>query len=115
MDRTTAEVLGEARDLIERGWCKYKLTDTEGNYCLRAAVGIAAGVYTKNEMGEVGFLPSIQCGLEAMKLDLRAVAALQGFLPEGFNSTVVFNDHPRTTKDDVLSVMNKAIAAEMAL
>jgi hypothetical protein len=111
MDVKTVEVLGEARDLIESGWCKGTLTDGEGSYCLRAAVGIAAGVYSIETSGDVGFLPSIDCGLEAMKRDLHAVQLLKDFLPEGTTSIVVFNDQSGTTKEDVLAVMDKAIAS----
>jgi hypothetical protein len=111
MDGTAVGVLGKARDLIESGWCKGSLTDGEGNYCLRAAVGIAAGVYTQSESGEVGFLPSIECGLEALKRDLHAVQLLKDFLPEGTTSIVIFNDQRGTTKEDVLAVMDKAIAS----
>ncbi len=106
------QVLEKARNLVEEGWCKYRLTDSEGNYCLKAAIGLAAGTYVKTDFG-VGFQRDHLSGLTLGQLrdDVAATRVLQEFLPEGFNSIPVFNDDPQTTQGDVLAVVDKAIAS----
>lgn len=114
------EVLAEARTIIEQGWNQYGNTDGRGNFCLKAAVGLAAGAYVLvNDGKEVAF-DRIQLNegpersaaqLKALKMDLRAIQAVAAHLPEGYESVPVFNDDPRTTKNDVLAVLDKAISS----
>lgn len=94
-----------ARKLIERGWCKgawairghEKLNfwdvpaDAEDcRFCLRGAVGFA-------------FLDSPQL--------THAVNLLWDAMPYEWGGPVEFNDRADTTRDDVLRVLDKAIAA----
>jgi hypothetical protein len=108
----TREVLAKARSLVESGWHQGSLTDGCGNYCLRAAVSLAAGSFVDQD-GAVGYLrydPSDHV-YEAYVADYDAQRVVRQFLPEGYESLVVFNDDLQTTHGDVLAVMDKAIAS----
>ena len=110
--RSVREVLVEARGLVERGWHQSSLTDGCGNYCLRAAISLAAGSFT-DVHGRVGYLPYKTDGSThaAYILDLDSQLLVRAFLPEGYQSIPVFNDDLETTQNDVLGVLDKAIAS----
>lgn len=113
------EVLVEARSIVEQGWNKYGNTDGQGNYCLRAAVGLASGALILRDDREVTFdrtLPTdspekMASRTAALRLDLDASDLIKQHLPEGYVSIPVFNDDPKTTKNDVVQILDKAISA----
>lgn len=111
------EVLAQAKTRVEQGWCKGGLSDNDGNVCMRAAVGLAAGYYVTREDGHVTFPEPAPnqghdwpCELAALKLDFAALGVLSQNLPTPFDSIPVFNDDPHTTLSDVLAVFDKAMA-----
>lgn len=110
-----SEVLAEARQIVERGWCQHGYTDGRGNYCLRGAIGIASGLM-RDYSGNVTYTPVSSdaeraAALERSKLDVRVAQLVCQHLPEPFVSIPVFNDQPDTTKNDVLAILDKAIAS----
>lgn len=93
-----SEILTNARDRINNGWCKGAYADGEGNYCAMGALGEAA---------------KMQSGLLSDDY-ARAYTHLNGQLPAfGFSTqdqdVVDFNDDEMTTKQDVLDLFTKAI------
>jgi len=111
------EVLTQARARVEQGWYQGGLTNGEGDVCMRAAVGLAAGYYVDRD-GHVTFPKPVELmghdwpyELAALKLDYAALDVLSKHLPSPFESIPVFNDDPHTTLSDVLAVFDKAIAA----
>lgn len=112
------EVLIGAKALVESGWCQGESTDGRGNYCLRAALGIAAGVMQDVD-GNVGFVkipaeatPTAHAQhLHRSVTEMAATEMVLGSLPEPFQSIPVYNDDPSTTKHDILNVLDKAISS----
>lgn len=113
------ETLIAAKATVEAGWNQYGLTNGRGGFCLRAAIGLASGAYELID-GEVGirpmFLPtdtteSLSEYFQTFRTDLAAMRLVADHLPEGFDSIPLFNDHPQTTQEDVLAVLDKAVAA----
>lgn len=111
MVEDTVEVLRAARDMLSSGWCQFKNSDGQGGFCLRAAIGIAAGVYERDGFGFREYGKNLRGSIDAMKLELSAGNLVREFLPEGDDSIVLFNDSRYTTHDDVLAVLDKAIAS----
>lgn len=107
MTETTREVLEQAKQIVLRGWCQGSYTDGQGNYCLKGAIGLAAGVL-KDEDGHMGYKT---LDLPELRLDRDAYARVVEQLPEPFESIPTYNDWPETTKADVLVILDKAIAA----
>ncbi len=84
-----SETLWAARDLIEAGWCKHALRNIHGDVCLAGAVAEVTGVYS---------------------LKTRVLRHLLETLTgstAGHRYLVSFNDHPNTTKQDVLDLFEK--------
>jgi hypothetical protein len=69
------------RVLAERGWCKGKFHDAEGRVCMGTAVMFGSGL-------------------------LNRVISEQ--FPDRRGGVIGFNDHPDTTIDDVILVLEKA-------
>lgn len=101
--------LRDARAIVQRGWNQHALTDGKGAYCLKGAIGIATGAMF-DIGGEVIYTKSLTSA--SLCQYLMGVVASQ--LPEPFESIPAFNDQPDTTRDDVLAVLDKAIAAVSA-
>jgi len=120
--RTVKETLVEAKSMIEAGWNKYGLTDRKGSFCLKGAIGIASGSYEVIETGEVAMIRFLATSdtvqlrryWQALRLDLSSSELVCEHLPEGFDSIPVFNDDPQTTKEDILSVLDKAISHDFS-
>lgn len=102
-------VLMEARAIVQRGWNQHAVTDGKGAYCLKGAIGIASGAMV-DRGGEVAYTKSVTNA--CLYQFVMGVVASQ--LPEPFESIPAFNDQPDTTRDDVLAVLDKAIAAVSA-
>ena len=116
------ETLASARNLIDRGWHQGDLTDGQGNYCLKAAVGLACGGYVLNNGWVTN--PSIDypkatpeeklAQSQAIRTEVATLDAVCKSLPPTFKCIPLFNDHPATTKEDVLAVLDDAIHAQSA-
>ena len=118
MNNEVKEVLVAARDMIAAGWNQGGM-GKDGNYCLRAAIGLASGAYVEKN-GQIGFdrIDVATCSSELLAeharvlgLDIDAARLVMEHLPEPFDSIVLFNDSRQTTKDDVVRVLEKAAAA----
>lgn len=107
MDNTRS-ILTAARNLIEHGWHQGALTDGHNNFCIKGAIGLCSGFYTKSA-GKVAL--SKKLDYDTLVSDHKAMQAVAAHLPEGFDSVPVFNDNPDTTHNDVLAVLDKAISA----
>jgi hypothetical protein len=80
-----------ARERVEKGWCKHRLRDGQGNVCAVGAI-------------------CLQTGAE-MPARHPAAAQLRKFLPKEFGGEIAdFNDARSTTKEDVLMLFDKALA-----
>jgi hypothetical protein len=91
--------------LAARGWTKGAFTDLSGRHCLQGALYEAHGVCPLRRGSVVGPLPS------ALAADVRLVNdVVEANYPERFGGVGVsrFNDHPETTVDDVVLVLEKA-------
>lgn len=114
--------LAAARAIIEGGWNQHDLTDGRGNYCLKAALGLASGAYVEID-GSVT-IPRLdyatataedyRAHAAALRTDLVTADVVRHMLPSGFECITLFNDHPRTTKVEVLAVLDEAIAWQSA-
>lgn len=83
-----SEILWVARSNVKRGWCQEKARDEVGNVCLVRAIGDV-----------------IQPRVADFRLELRLLDHLRETL-HGI-SPIKFNDHPDTTKRDVLDLLEK--------
>ncbi len=84
------EILQEARGFIEKGWIKGVSYDGEGNYC---AVGALDKACTGKDVTYHDYIN--------LRLKLDSLVEV-GIITD-------FNDNPKTTKEDVLAVFDKAI------
>lgn len=112
------EVLIKARSIVERGWHQGDSTDGHGNFCLRAAIGLAAGShvyndgrYTWEQLGRDASPVEHAAHLQRSARDVKAAQLVVDQIPKPFKGISVFNDDPDTTKNDVLAVLDKAISA----
>jgi hypothetical protein len=94
----TIDKLIAARAEVEKGWCRYHLVNG-GNVCAIGALYRAAGA---------DFAMPSPDDLETVKALRRS---LQAALGTG-QLVPAFNDHPSTTKADVIQLFDRAIAAE---
>ena len=81
-----SEILWEAAGNVRRGWCQDKARDESGNVCLVRAIGDV-----------------IRQPLADIPLSVRLLDHLRDTL--GGVSPLKFNDHPDTTKSDVLDLL----------
>ena len=105
MNDVTKALLDGLSNLRRRGLAKDHLCDDQGRVCARGAL-----LNAKN--GQYWHLTSTHAQIEADKI-LCAVAAEQ--YPDRIRAgsdhlSVVLNNHPRTTQEDVERVFEKAIA-----
>lgn len=109
--------LTAARATVEAGWSKYGLTDGRGGHCLKAAIGLASGVYQEIAgqvvMPRMDYATATTAELRARSrafgIDSEVMEVVRQVLPVGFDSIPVFNDDPRTTKADVIAVLDDAL------
>lgn len=97
------------RDAIEllarRGWTQGRFTDDSGRHCLQGALYEAHRCQPRTP-GRLGHSVS-----GALAADLRLMnETIEAEYPERFGAVGVsrFNDHPDTTIDDVVRVLEKA-------
>ena len=112
--------LTAARAIIEGGWHQGDLTDGEGNYCLKAAIGLACGGYVLNN----GWVTNSSIDYshatpeemlaqsQAIRTEVATLDAICKVLPPTFKCISLFNDDQQTTKEDVLAVLDDAIHAQ---
>jgi hypothetical protein len=94
------DVLIAARAEVEKGWTQYTLSDGTGNVCAVGAVYRAAGDHDLFGSPSLAVFNAAEAARDVLE------GALAGWhLPS-------FNDHPSTTKADVLALFDRAIAAE---
>lgn len=112
------EVLIKARSIVERGWFQGDSTDGRGNFCLRAAIGLAAGShvysdgnYTWEQIPSKATPAERWAHVTRSAVDMAAADTVTKQLPEPFICIAKYNDDPDTTKNDVLAVLDKAISA----
>jgi hypothetical protein len=113
----TNETLIAARAIIERGWNKYGMTDGEGRFCLKAAIGLACGAYEMvgKEVGmprldyQTATGEQIRARADALRAELTAMEVVRHWLPAEFDCIPLFNDDPRTGQNEVLAVLDDAI------
>ena len=111
------ETLVAARAIVERGWAKFAMTDGEGNFCLKAAIGLACGAYEM--VGKEVGMPrldyatatgdQLRARATALRSELATMDLVRQWLPSGFDCIPVFNDDPRTGQTEVLAVLDDAI------
>ena len=81
------------RVLAERGWCKGRLESSDGRRCL---VGAAAAGVVGHQIDWMEVLGNIRAVAQEQFPERRAVGVVD------------FNDHPDTTLEDVIAVLEKA-------
>lgn len=91
------EVLQGAKNKVEKGWIKHRMEAKDGSLCALQAL-----LKTAQEDRYYG-----GAGYDAIQI-------LKTNLPDKFkmNSITYFNDHPDTTKEDILALFDRAIAWE---
>lgn len=88
---TTLELLQGARALLEKGWIKHRF-EYGKNYCI------------------VGALNIVDKGMQS-RYFIEAIKLLEDQIPRGRSCQVMaFNDEDRTTHQEVLSLMDRAIS-----
>ena len=93
--------------LASTGWTKQAFTDDAGRHCLQGALYEAHGVVPR-----CGDKPGLAL-TEDLAADVRMVNhVIEEQYPDRFGAIGVarFNDHPETTVDDVVRVLEKAAA-----
>lgn len=92
--------------LARRGWTKDSFTDTDGRHCMQGALYEAHGV------NMIACSSPVRLAVEGdLASDMALLNAIvQSEYPDRFGAvgTSRFNDHPETTIDDVVRVMEKA-------
>lgn len=95
-----SEILSDARDRVNRGWCKHVSADGYGNVC-------AVGAITRAEARASEANPLIRSSLYPNYPYHALLGAVKEF--GDYASIPSFNDDPLTTKADVLNAFDKAI------
>jgi hypothetical protein len=109
---SVAETLAEARKLIAQGWTQgafYDDEDGSGCYCLAGAVGAAEAASVKLTKGRVNFV------FYSRSKSIAALSACLGGRGSGAGAVDLvteWNDTPGRTQQDVLALIDRAIAKE---
>lgn len=116
------QILVGARGRIKRGWTKFHYAEgpveDKGvspassqacRFCLAGAV--AAEVWQGGPVEDQNEFFFELGKTHAAENYSEALAALCGFLPSESSDLVSFNDHPETSKNDVLDLFDRAIEA----
>lgn len=111
------QVLQQAKELLECGWHQGSYAGEDSAVCMRAAISLAAGVMSVEPDGTVGYLNKnrginpLRRFAHAVNIDIEACRVVKECLPEPWQSIPGYNDSDDTTFNDILAVMDKAIAA----
>ena len=109
---SVAATLAEARKLIAQGWTQgdfYSDEDGSGCYCLAGAVGAAEAASVKLPKGRVKFV------FYSRSKSIAALSACLGGRGRGAGAVDIvteWNDAPGRTQEDVLTLIDRAIAKE---
>ena len=109
---SVAATLAEARKLIAQGWTQgafYDDEDGRGCYCLAGAVGAAEAASVKLPKGRVKFV------FYSRSKSIAALSACLGGRGRGAGAVDLvteWNDAPGRTQEDVLDLIDRAIAKE---
>ena len=100
----TSEIIGLAHDYIEEhGWCQNSLQNKEGKVCLEGAVvKVIGGRITKDGLGFA--CKDMESHLRVNEAFDAVMEALGG---EDLLSIPAYNDAETTTKQDVLTLLEK--------
>lgn len=106
-------VLTEAREIVNAGWHQGDWTNGDHTkFCAMGAIGLA----TTGDVQFVHFPFFANRHVQALQRHLEDVGWTPGSCKnpgcDGCRSVAHFNDHPETTKADVLALFDKAIAEE---
>lgn len=96
---STLSVLAQGRARIEQGWAQYALARDKFDWPCTCSSEEAVSFCA------VG-------AIWAVALDSRPYDALFACTPAGYRCVADYNDHPGTTKADILALYDRAIAAE---
>lgn len=94
-NKTTEQILIDAREIVKRGWTKYDFYDGRGNYCAEGALRMAACGELYPEDDAVWF--------EFRRAEEELWDAVQ-------EKITIWNDSPETTKEVVIAAFDHAIA-----
>ena len=109
---SVAATLAEARKLIAQGWTQGALYDDDdgrGCYCLAGAVGTVDAASAKLTKGRVNFV------FYSRSKSIAALSACLGGRGRGAGAVDLvteWNDAPGRTQEDVLALIDRAIAKE---
>ena len=109
---SVAATLAEARKLIAQGWTQgafYDDEDGRGCYCLAGAVGTVDAASAKLTKGRVNFV------FYSRSKSIAALSACLGGRGGGAGAVDLvteWNDAPGRTQEDVLALIDRAIAKE---
>lgn len=92
---------------LQKGWNQHRYTDKFDNPCIVAAVGKATFVRSYNFLGPMGDL-MIAHLWQNLPPDFQRRS---GRLDRRYRDVIRFNDHPNTTQQDVLRVIQKTIVS----
>jgi len=92
--------------LARRGWTKDSFTDADGRHCMQGALYEAHGMVMNACSSPMRYAVAGDLATDMALLN----AIVQSEYPDRFGAvgTSRFNDHPETTIDDVVRVMEKA-------
>ena len=109
---SVAATLAEARKLIAQGWTQgdfYSDEDGSGCYCLAGAVGAAEAASVKLPKGRVKFV------FYSRSKSVQALSDYLGGIARGaaaVDLVTEWNDTPGRTQEEVLALIDRAIAKE---
>lgn len=102
------KVLLDAADLLERdGWCQFARKNRDGNMCAVGALSMAA---TGTELYP-GFCDRLTKAAERMAVSIPDDDPKLIYVSSPFAKVMVWNDHGRRTKEEVIAAMRKAALA----
>jgi len=107
-------LIKEARERLAQGWCKGMISDKAGNVCASGAFIRAINSARENSVDydETGWSLFNNVAIEMFPDRAHHYITASGDTWETSPSAVYVNDHPDTTKEDMLSIFDKAIIRE---
>lgn len=102
-----SELLVGGRAEVEKGWCKKTLCNTAEEVCTIGGLLVAAGAERDERLISYAHIMCREVYVQAIRL-LTQLSPCLDF--NGNPSLLSFNNHPDTTKEDVLSWFDAAIA-----
>lgn len=102
------DILKRTRALVEEGWCKEVMWQNENGH-IQSRCFYGAYLEARSDI-----LDKHNVNFHRQVVNEEVFNALRDELPDGFGSLVAFNDARATTKADVLAVIDRTIAKQMA-